>query len=109
VATIWRTTDRLGREVTLTTEGWAHILRKRAMLAGRLDEVRAAVEAPDFVNADAQSPRRVNHYRRTPSGRAWIKVVINYRPMPPQGTWAGEVVTAYRTGKVHAKEAPLWP
>ena len=109
MATIWRTRDRLGREVVLTEERRRHILRKHPAMAGRLGEVRAAIAGPDFVNRDAAYPRRENHYRRTPSGRAWIKVVVNYRPVPPQGTWAGEVITAYRTEQVDPKEAPLWP
>jgi hypothetical protein len=109
VATIWRTRDRLGREVALTEGRRDHILSKHPELAGRLGEARATVEGPDFVTRDAADPRREHHYRRTPSGRAWIKVVVNERPVPPQGTWAGEVITAYRTERVDPEEAPLWP
>jgi hypothetical protein len=61
-----------------------------------MDEVRAAVEHSDLVVRDVGYPHREIHYRRTPSGQGWIRVVVNYRPVPPQGTWAGEIITAYR-------------
>jgi hypothetical protein len=49
------------------------------------------------------------HYPRTPSGQGWMRVVVNYRPVPPQGTWAGEVITAYRIDERDVKEVQLWP
>ena len=95
MADIWRTTDRLGREVTLTEAGWAHIVRQRRDAVPTQDEVRAAVADADLIVADVDFPRRRNHYRRRPAGGRYLKVVVNYRPVPPQGTWAGEVVTAH--------------
>ena len=38
-----------------------------------------------------------------------MKVVVNYRPVPPQGTWEGEVITAYHARRPKSKEAQLWP
>lgn len=79
---IWWTQDRLGREVILTTVGRDHIGDRHRQVADRLDEVRSAVEHPDFVT---------------------------YRPVPPQGTWVGEVVTAYRVEERDEQEAQRWP
>lgn len=108
MAAIWVTRDRLGREVTLTETRQAHILLKHPQVAGRLDDIRAVVETPDAVHADARYDRRENHYRWIAAGGR-IKVVVIYRPVPPQGTWAGEVVTAYPVKQVDPAEVRLWP
>ena len=42
-------------------------------------------------------------------GRAWIKVVIRYAQLDPEGTPTGDVITAYFVPLVHPQEAPLWP
>jgi hypothetical protein len=109
VAEIWRTQDRAGREVVLTPTRLDHILGRHNYMAGRLDQVRTAVEQPDFVTRDSEYPRREICYRRTPSGQGLMKVVVNYRPAPPQGTWIGEVITAYRIDERNIQEVQLWP
>jgi hypothetical protein len=106
---IWRTQDRAGREVVLSSAGLDHILRRRAQLADRLDDVRAAIEHPDFVAQDVRYYHREIHYRRVASGQGFLKVVVQYRPVPPQGTWAGEVITAYRVKKRKSREVLLEP
>ena len=78
-------------------------------MAGRESEVKDAVESPAVVTRDADFPRRECCYRRTPSGRLWTKVVVNYVPVPPHGARAGRVVTAYRTARIDPTEEPLWP
>ena len=82
---------------------------KHPNMAERLADARVAVEAPDFARRDALRAHGENHYRRPAPGAAWIKVVVHYRPIPPQGTWVGEVITAYPTDHVGSKEGPLWP
>jgi hypothetical protein len=109
LAEIWRTEDRLGREVFLTEARRDHILAEHDDLVDRMDAVRTVVEEPDFVTRDADYPRRENHYRWIPRESRYIKVVVEYRPVPPQGTWAGKVITAYFSGKRKRKEALLWP
>jgi hypothetical protein len=109
LATIWRTRDRFGRLVTFTKQGRDHILDRHSDLVARLDELRSIVERPDFVTRDRRFPSRENHYRRERSGSGWIKVVVHYRPVPPQGTWAGEVITAYVLKRRKSKEVQLWP
>ena len=78
-------------------------------MADRLDEVRISIEQPDYVTRDPRYHHREIHYRRTPSGKGWIRVVVEYRPVPPQGTWAGEIITAYRVERRKGKEVPLEP
>lgn len=92
---IWWTRDRLGREVTLTDEGLAHILSRRSRLASRIGEMRDAVERADHVARDVDHPHRDIHYHRRSSDRPWLRVVVHYRPVPPQGTWVGRVITAH--------------
>jgi hypothetical protein len=95
--------------VSLTDAARGHIVGKHPAMPGREADVRAAIESPDFVNADARYPRRENHYRRAGVGAPYLKGVVKYRPVPPQGTWIGEVVTAYPTRVVPPKEQHLWP
>ena len=106
---IWRTEDRLGREVIFSSRGLSHILDEHDRMADRLAAIRPTIEHPGYVTQDANYPHRENYYRRTPSGRRYLKVVVAYRPVPPQGTWAGEVVPAYLTRKIKRQEAQLWP
>ena len=78
--------DRSGREVTVTRRRVRHILDRHQDMAGRLDVVRATVETPEVVTRDVTHAHRENDYRQAPSGRRRTKVVIHYRPVPPQGT-----------------------
>lgn len=105
----WQTQDRNGREVAFTQSAHDHILDEHDDMADKLDDVRIAIERPDLVTRDVRYGRRENHYWRIPTTGRWIKVVINYRPVPPQGTWEGEVITAYRVPRPNPKEAKLWP
>ncbi len=78
-------------------------------MASRLGEVRAAIEHPTLIARDAVHPRRENHYLRTVAEPGWLTVVVNYRPIPPQGTWFGEIITAYPVRRPEPEEKPLWP
>jgi hypothetical protein len=103
----WRTRDRVGRDIVLTLAGLDHILQEHGDIGDRLDAVRKTIEQPDFVTRDVEYRHRENHYRRTPSKQHWINVVVQYRPVPPQGTWAGEVITAYQVKRPNPREEPL--
>jgi hypothetical protein len=105
----WREVDYRGREVIFTPKSREHILRRHDDIAARLDEIRGAIARPDLVTRDIKYRHRENHYRRTPSGLGWFKVVVQYRPVPPQGTWIGEVITAYRVDQRDLNEEPLAP
>ena len=111
MAEVWRTRDRLGREVALTDAGWNHIVAERKGAPPAPAEIRSAVESPDLVTADPTFPRRENHYRSRRMGRGgrFLKVVVRYQPVPPDGTWAGEVITAYSARRVKPGEEQLWP
>ena len=106
---VWRTRDRAGREVVLTGIRLAHILHQHQDMVALLAEVRRAVEACDLVTRDIRYAHRECLYRRFGGDRRWMKVVVHYRPVPPQGTWAGEVITAFPARRVDPKEVPLWP
>jgi hypothetical protein len=109
LAEIWRTRDHLGRVVILTPAGLDHIRVRHGKFANRMDEVRGVVEHPGFVTRDRHHAHRECFYRRELSGSGFIKVVVHYRPAPPQGTWEGEVITAYHDESPEPKEVALWP
>jgi hypothetical protein len=104
---IWRMRDRAGREVVLTSAGLNHILRQHNDMPSRLDEVRSTIEQPELVTRDVEYRHRENHYGRSSFDQLWIKVVVQYRPVPPQATWAGEVITAYPVKRRDPKEESL--
>jgi len=106
---IWRTRDRAGRDVVLTSATRDHILRRHAKKADRLAEIRTATEHPDLVARDVKFDRREIYYRRTPSAQGWMRFVVYYGPVPPQGIWAGEVITSYYVDEPNVQEVQLWP
>jgi hypothetical protein len=107
LAEIWRTRDRAGREVVLTSARLDHILRRHDDMTSRLGEVRTTIEQPDLVTRDVEYRHRENHYGRSSSNQPWINVVVQYRPVSPQGTWMGEVITAYPVKRRDPKEERL--
>lgn len=108
MAAIWRTRDQFGREVTLSAEHRNHILQRHEGMAVHLGDVKLTVENPSLVARDINYRRREHFYRPcTSEQHLWIKVVVNYRPVPPQGTWAGEVITAYPVREREILEVPL--
>jgi hypothetical protein len=84
-----------------------HILSEHDGMENRFEEVRNAVERPDVVTQDRVYHRRENHYRVTQSQPPLLKVVVHYRPVPPQGTWAGEVITAFPVKQRDPREEVL--
>jgi hypothetical protein len=83
LAEIWRAQDRAGREVVLRLAGLDHILQEHDEIADRSGEVQKTIEQPGLVTRDVEYRHRENHYRRTPSQRNGMKVVVQYRPVPP--------------------------
>jgi hypothetical protein len=63
MAVIWETTDRLGRLVVLTDDGWAHIVSRHGELATLSQEIRDAIAKADEVARDRSLSRRNVHYR----------------------------------------------
>ena len=104
---IWHTRDRAGSEVVLNSACLNQILHSQAEMAGRLDEVHAAIAQLDFVARAVRNHQQEIYYRRTPFRQAWIGVVANYQPVPQQGIWAGEVITVYRVKQPDPQEEPL--
>lgn len=110
MATIWRTVDRIGRRVRLTDDDWAHIMDRHAdEMTGREADVRLAVETPDHIHAAAEHAHREVFYRSFGPERPMLRVVVHYRPVPPQGTWSGHVITAHPTFRSKRGEQPRWP
>jgi hypothetical protein len=106
LAEIWRTQDRLGREVFFSPAGRNHILRKHDDMASRLSSVRTTIEQATAITRDLKYRRRENHYWQTAPGKTWINVVVQYRPVPPQGTCEGEIITAHRVKEPDPQEEP---
>ena len=108
MAVIWETTDRLGRIVRLTDEGWAHVLAGHRDMVPFLAAMRVAVEEADEVFRDGRYPQRDVHYLRSDGQRPSLKVVGKYRPTAPSG-WTGEVITAFRSRRKGKGERRIWP
>lgn len=100
----------MGREVELADHGCAHSMDRHAEELARSEaDVRLTVLAPDHVNADAEHAHREVCYRSFGPGRPMLRIVVHYRPVPPQGTWAGEIITAHPIGRSKRGEQRRWP
>lgn len=108
MADLWATTDRFGRTVRMTEEGWTHIVLERQQTVPLPEAIRVAVESPDVVTADAEIAHRLCYYRERQDG-GYLKVVVHYRPVPPRGAWTGVVITAYPCQRVKRAEQQRWP
>jgi hypothetical protein len=95
LADTWQTRDYRGRDVTFTEASHGHILERHAEMAKHMSYIREAISRPTVITRDLKYPRRECHYGFTSSPPGMIKVVVQYRPVPPQGRWVGEVVTAF--------------
>jgi hypothetical protein len=104
LAEIWRTRDRFGREVYFSSARREHILQEHDDMADRLDEIQTVIEQPTVVTRDRDFRHRENHYRQIDIGKNWVKVVVHYRPEPPQSTWEGEIITAYQVQQPDPRE-----
>ena len=107
LAETWQTRDYRGRDALFTEASRDHILQRRRDLATHLSDIRAAISRPAVVTRDLKYTRRECHYAYTSSPPGMIKVVVQYRPVPPQGRWVGEVVTAYPLGEPDPREEVL--
>jgi len=86
----------------------AHIAGGHEEMEAYVEDIRRTIENPAQVNRDVDYAQRECHYGPIDAGRRRLKVVVHYRPIPPQGTWVGEVITAYPAREVDPKEEPLW-
>lgn len=108
--TRWQVEDARGRPVELAEAGWSHIIEHhRDDMAERESDIRLAVEAPDHVNADVDYAQREVCYRSLGRGRRFVRVVIHYQPVSPQGSWRGRIITAHLTFREKRGEVRLWP
>lgn len=105
---IWETTDRLGRQVVLTDQGWEHILFQHENMANLRDRIRDAVAFADEIVRDRDYAHREIHHRKRDSSLSWIRVIVHYRPRE-SSDWIGEVITAHVTSRRDPREAPQWP
>ncbi len=105
---IWETVDRFGRAVSLSEERWNHIVAARGRQGPSLDAIREAIETAAEITFDADYAHRECFYSNRSLG-ASLKVVVQYRPVPPQGAWAGTVITAHPARAVKRRETRRWP
>lgn len=106
---VWRTRDYLGRMTVLDRSRREHVLVRHRQLTGRLHEVRQAVENPSLVTRDLRFRHWENYYAPSTVETGQIKVVVHYRPVAPQGTWLGDVITAYPVREPNPREERLYP
>jgi len=108
MAAIWEAEDRFGRSVSLSEERWGHIVAGRGARVPSPDTIRHIVEYPAQVTLDADYAHRECFYSDLTRGLG-LKVVVQYRPVPPQGTWIGTVITAHPARAVKRGETRRWP
>ena len=113
MADVLRCTDRWGREIVLTDECWnGHILPDRAILRGLESRLEVVLTDPYRVRRDATNPSRECFYRhRTLPGmpRLFLKVVVEFRPIGPNGVLDGSDITAFPTNHFKTGEQQIWP
>jgi len=104
---VWQVQDYRGRDVLFTEASRDHILHRRRELAAILSDIREAISRPAVVTRDLTYPRRECHYGFIAAPPGMIKGVVQYRPVPPQGRWVGEIVTAYLLREPDPREEVL--
>ncbi len=106
---IWSTTDRLGRLVVLSDAGWQHIYRRHGDTVEDPEMVKAVIQGAERIVADAVYPHRSIHVAALGNPSLPMRVVVHYRPEPPDGTWIGDVVTAFRGRPPKDGGRTQWP
>ncbi|MEE9294682.1 MAG: hypothetical protein V3W34_06960 [Phycisphaerae bacterium] len=89
-----------GVPIRLTAERWTHIVEARDELAGRMDEVLAAVEDPDWITRGYHGALVAWKAKRR---KRFLTVI--YKELSKRD---GFVVTAFFTSKPQ-KRNRLWP
>jgi hypothetical protein len=89
-----------GVPIRLTWERWAHIVEARDELAGRMHDVLAVVETPDWVTRGYRGSRMAWKV----FGRRGFLVVI-YKELTASD---GFIITAYITRRA-SKKRKIWP
>lgn len=105
--------DRLGREIVLYEDTWYdHILVDHPRMANRVDALEQTITRPDRITRDRFIPERECYYRTgilpPPDKRYYLKVVIEFVGVGPDGIERGIVVTAYPSPHIAPDEAHLW-
>lgn len=106
---VWSTLDRLGRSVVLTASGWSHIRDRHGDTIDSAGMVGVAIEQADEIVRDAGYLHREIHMAELGKPELPVRVVVHFRPVPPDGTWVGEVVTAFRGRPLKAGGNRQWP
>ncbi len=100
-------TDPRGRIVTCTLDRWLfHILDFHPELSGREEDIKKAIERPDFgiIYQDVDRENRDVYYYTPAHERRSFKVVVQF-----DETNKGEVVTAFRADSRKSGERMIWP
>lgn len=108
MAAIWETVDRFGRSVSLSESRWDHIVAARSPHLLSPDAIRGIIEFPAEITLDADYAHRECFYSDRTFGLG-LKVVVQFRPVSPQGTWVGAVITAYPSKAIKRTETRRWP
>jgi hypothetical protein len=92
---IWTESDIFGNQVDLFASDWEHAVDGHPEVAGREDEVRAAIANPVLV-VEAGFPKSAAFYRISTIGPEGMRVLVEYtRETFPDGNATGFVTTAY--------------
>jgi len=79
----WETKDPDGNAVNLPASLWHEkILQNHPELAGHVDDVLRAVQAPDVIYIDPTYAERRRFYLRGAGPSRWLLVVVSYEQSP---------------------------
>lgn len=93
-------TDPLRREVRLTEKCYHYHIVVEHPEIDDVGIIQIVVELPDLIARDALNRDRLVYYREYQQNpQRWYKVVVE----------GGEVVTAYRVGRMKRGEMQIWP
>ncbi|MGH7963131.1 MAG: hypothetical protein ACRERD_15085 [Candidatus Binatia bacterium] len=107
-APLWVVRDRWDREIGLYEDAWYnHIVPGHRTLREHESAVAKVLTNPYRVMHDASHENRECFYRQRthPSfPELFLKVCVEF-----ESEYAGEVITAFLTPKIHADEVQRWP
>lgn len=107
-APLWVVRDRWGREIRLHEVTWYnHIVPGHRALRDHEAAVAMVLTNSYRVTHDALHDKRECFYRQRTHPRfpeLFLKVCVEF-----ESEYAGEVITAFLTAKIHADEVQRWP
>ena len=98
MAAVLQATDPLGNRVVLHAERWRHIVERHPDMAGRLNELRAAIERPTLIQVKdpGVNPDELRYYYLTGQRGPYVLAIV--KAWKPYQVWTAWVCRDVRKG-----------